>query len=99
MTTTSTSEHHDCAHSQCQHVVAYSDERYCYLHEPPVFDNHNCVVLNCENWKTGETFRPLEQPVLVAAGPSYSEQVLADAKAEAAKLADDWDWPLPNDDF
>jgi len=97
MTTASTSEYHNCARSQCQHVVAYSDERYCYLHEPPVFDDHNCVVLNCENWKTGETFRPLEQPVV--AGPSYSEQVLADAKAEAAKLADDFDLPQPNDNF
>jgi hypothetical protein len=47
-----------------------------------------------------ELVEATEEPKqVVTAGPSYSEQVLADAKAEAAKLADDWDLPLPNDDF
>jgi hypothetical protein len=97
MTTPLVNEFHNCARSQCQHVVAYSDERYCYLHEPPVFDDHNCVVLNCENWQTGKPFRPVEQRV--AMPQSYSDQLLADAKATAIKIAEQLDLPQPNDDF
>lgn len=49
-------ERHNCAKAGCQHAATYSDEAYCFYHEPPV-SPHSCEADNCAHWKTGERKR------------------------------------------
>jgi hypothetical protein len=43
-------QRHDCAFPGCQHAASYSDEAFCWYHEPPVAFMHNCKFQNCKHW-------------------------------------------------
>ena len=76
-------ERHNCARSGCQHAAIYSDERYCYYHEPPVSE-HDCYRDNCSHWKTGEQRVPVQpvkaEPKPVTVPAIFNEEIeLGDA--------------------